>query len=113
MKKLALAILATTLFSTPAFADHSQVNVQVNPVGTYAWENGRLVKYNHRYRPAPVVITIRDHRNQYVHMVPIRNQYNPHYNTYVPRHHQHRNNDAEKIIKGVIAGALIYDIVKD
>lgn len=110
-----LAILASALLSTPAFAD-PQINVRVNPTGTYSFENGRWVKYNPRFRPAPVVITIRDHHNRHVTMIPINNR-NNHYNHYnhyynVPRHHRH-NSDADKIIKGIIAGALIYDIVKD
>lgn len=113
MKKLLLAIIASAFLSTPALADHRSVNVTVYPTGSHGYENGRQVKYHPRFRPAPVVVTITDHRNSQVHMVPIRNQYNSHYHVYdSPRNHR-RNRDAEKVINGFIAGALIYDMVKD
>jgi hypothetical protein len=113
MKKMLLAIMATVFISTPALADHSRATVTVYPTGNYGYENGVLVKYNPRFRPAPVVVHINSQRpyHRYNHRyydTRIQYQY-PHYNH---RHHR-KDSDAEKVIKGVIAGALIYDIIKD
>lgn len=115
MKKMLLAIMASVLISTPALADHSRATVTVYPTGNYGYENGVLVKYHPRFRPAPVVVTINNqsHYPQY-------RQNNRYYDTriqyqYPNYHNQHHRRDrkAEKVIKSVIAGALIYDIVKD
>lgn len=112
MKKMLLAIMATAFLSTPALADHSRATVTVYPTGNYGYENGVLVKYNPRFRPAPVVVHINNnnpyhhYNNRYID-TRIQYQYPNHHN----RHHR-KDSDAEKVIKGVIAGALIYDIIK-
>ena len=113
MKKMLLAIMATAFLSTPALADHSRATVTVYPTGNYGYENGVLVKYNPRFRPTPVVVHINNNRpyhsrNHIYYDTRIQYQYPNHYN----RHHR-KDSNAEKVIKGVIAGALIYDIIKD
>jgi hypothetical protein len=118
MKKMLLALMATAMISTPALADHSRATVTVYPTGNYGYENGVLVKYNPRFRPAPVVVTInnqshypqyRNHNRYYD--TRIQYQY-PNYHNHHNQHHR-RDRKAEKVIKTVVAGALIYDIIKD
>ena len=110
MKKMLLAILATAFISTSALADHSRATVTVYPTGNYVYQNGVRIWYN---RPAPVVVHINNNRpyhnrNHVYYDTRIQYQYPNHHN----RHHR-KDSDAEKVIKGVIAGALIYDIIKD